>query len=311
MAKNRPRVSIGLPVFNGDEFLEKALDSIVAQTFSDFELIISDNASTDRTREICEAYAAKDHRIRYFRQKVNIGGGRNYNYVFEASVSEYFKWHAHDDFIAPQFLAECVKVLDANPFVVLCYSKFVDIDDQGNPLAHVSRNKAQSSKAYDRFFSLMSLDYGCEEVFGIIRTSILRKTKLIRNYTDSDRTLLCELALYGQFYEIPEVLFYHRMHRGSSVEVYPDWRARMEWFDPSFHGRIVFPHWAQCADYFKTIRRVPLGFRERTHCYFKMGCWLWYYGKGLAKDLLVALFRVFGLPLIGKLRPWNRGNFNA
>jgi hypothetical protein len=231
--------------------------------------------------------------------------------VFEGSVGEYFKWHAHDDLIAPQFLAECVEVLDANPSVVLCYSEFVNIDDQGNPLAHFSGNRAQSTKAWDRFFSLMSLDYRCEEVFGVIRASILRKTKLIRNYTDSDRTLLSELGLYGQFYEIPEELFYHREHIGSSVEVYPDWRARMEWFDPAFRGRVVFPHWKQCADYFKTIKRVPLGFSERTHCYFKMGRWLRYYGRGLAKDLLVALFRLFGLPLIGKLKLWNRRNLNA
>ena len=112
MLNNKPRVSIGMPVFNGENYLAEALDSLLTQTFSDFELIISDNASTDKTEEICRAYAVRDQRIRYFRNQENLGASRNYNRVFELSSGEYFKWAAHDDLCAPEFLGRCVDVLD-------------------------------------------------------------------------------------------------------------------------------------------------------------------------------------------------------
>src|SRR5436190_12174806 len=92
-----PIVSIGLPVFNGERYLRQALDSLLGQDFQDFELIISDNASTDRTAEICRAYVAKDRRIRYYRNESNIGSAPNYRRVFELARGEFFKWCSHDD----------------------------------------------------------------------------------------------------------------------------------------------------------------------------------------------------------------------
>src|SRR4051794_3298661 len=92
-----PKLSIGLPVYNGENFLAHAVDSILAQDFRDFELIISDNASTDRTAEICRGYAESDPRVRYVRFETNQGGSRNFCYVFELARGEYFKWAAHDD----------------------------------------------------------------------------------------------------------------------------------------------------------------------------------------------------------------------
>ena len=126
-----PRVSIGLPVYNGEKFIREAIDSIFSQTFEDFELIISDNGSTDRTQQICQAYAAQDLRIRYYRNKKNIGAARNYNLVFELASGEYFKWAAHDDLCAPEYLERCVEILDRDPDVVLCYPKTSIIDEHG------------------------------------------------------------------------------------------------------------------------------------------------------------------------------------
>jgi len=116
---HKPRVSIGLPVYNGENYLEEAIDSILAQTYKDFELIISDNASTDRTPDICQAYANKDPRIRYYRNEKNIGAAVNFNRVFELSSSEYFKWAAHDDIIAPDYISECIEILDNDDSIVL------------------------------------------------------------------------------------------------------------------------------------------------------------------------------------------------
>ena len=296
MNVHKPRVSLGMPVFNGEEFIKGALNSILTQTYSDFELIISDNASTDRTQETCEVYAAKDPRIRYYRQQVNIGAGKNFDYVFNVSSGEYFKWLTHDDLHAPEFLAKCVEVLDKEPSVVLCFSKIVNIDHHGVPLTTLSRNIGASPKAFKRFRSLTSMNHACEEIFGLIRVDILRKTKLMRNYTNSDRTLLSELGLYGRFYHVPEPLFYHRLHPGMSTQAHLDWRRRMAWFDPTFQGRIVFPHWMQCADYFKTITRVPMSLYERSRCYLEMGGWLVLYGRGLLKDLLVATAQLVRRP---------------
>ena len=101
MATDGPRVSIGLPVYNGDNYLAETLDSILAQTFTDFELIISDNGSTDRTEAICRRYAAQDHRVRYVRNPSNLGAARNYKRAFELARGEYFKWNGHDDPLAP------------------------------------------------------------------------------------------------------------------------------------------------------------------------------------------------------------------
>jgi glycosyltransferase involved in cell wall biosynthesis len=94
MTSKIPRVSIGLPVFNGEKYLAEALDSILSQTYRDFKLIISDNASTDRTEQICREYAAKDRRIRYYRNEKNIGAPKNFNRVFELSSGKYFRWDA-------------------------------------------------------------------------------------------------------------------------------------------------------------------------------------------------------------------------
>ena len=103
MNRRKSRVSIGMPVFNGEKYLRESIESILDQTYQNFELIISDNASTDRTQEICLEYARKDNRISYYRNDKNLGGPRNYNRVFELSSAEYFKWAAYDDVLAPEF----------------------------------------------------------------------------------------------------------------------------------------------------------------------------------------------------------------
>src|SRR3569833_191665 len=120
MGTQPPKVSIGLPVYNGENIFRETLDSILDQTFEDFELIISDNASTDHTEAICQSYVDRDKRVRYLRNPENIGASGNYTRVFEAASGENFKWAAHDDVCATTFLAECVNVLDRDPAIVLC-----------------------------------------------------------------------------------------------------------------------------------------------------------------------------------------------
>ena len=287
MQNANPRVSIGLAVYNGEPYLAQAIDSILGQTFTDFELILSDNASTDRTEEICKTYAAKDGRIRYYRNAKNIGGANNENQTFRLARGEYFRWAAHDDVCAPELIAKCVAVLDQDRSVVLCYSRVTEINEVGAQIKTISQKKGLSTKPYERFRDLASRDHNCESTYGLIRSNILGKTRLEQNYTDSDRTLLCELSLYGRFYEIPEPLFYKRYH---PKNMYKDWRARMAWFNPGLKGKTVFPYWMQFFDYLTTIQRVPLSWLDKTMCYAFMIYWLGINGKRMAKDLLVALF---------------------
>jgi glycosyltransferase involved in cell wall biosynthesis len=111
-------VSIGLPVFNGESFLGRALDSLLAQTFANFELIISDNASTDKTEEICKEYTARDSRIRYIRQASNLGGLENFNFVLREAHSKYFMWAAVDDQWDPAFIQSLLTALENEPTAV-------------------------------------------------------------------------------------------------------------------------------------------------------------------------------------------------
>src|SRR5680860_1035425 len=125
------KVSVGMPVYNGEKYVGAALECLLSQTLTDFELIISDNASTDRTESICRSYAARDSRVRYFRNEQNTGGTANFNRVLELASSEYFKWACHDDLHAPTYLEQCAGILDRNPSFVLCHSKTRHIDSNG------------------------------------------------------------------------------------------------------------------------------------------------------------------------------------
>ena len=126
-----PKLSIGIPVFNGQEFLPELLDSLLGQTFKDFEILICDNTSSDRTPQICREYERHDSRIHYIRNARNLGAIANFNRVFELSTAPLFKWAAHDDLCAATFLARCVDALDADPSAALAYSRVAVIDENG------------------------------------------------------------------------------------------------------------------------------------------------------------------------------------
>jgi glycosyltransferase involved in cell wall biosynthesis len=281
------RVSIGLPVYNGERYLEDALKSIREQTFTDYELIISDNGSTDRTEEICRRYASIDPRIRYYREDVNRGATWNYNRLLDLTTAPYFKWAAHDDMIAPSYLEKCVEVLDRDPSVVVSHSDDQDIDAEGHPDESFRRGSHLPSFVrgmYDqpslRFRRLMRDDHNVEQIFGVIRTDILKKTRLIQSYTDSDRTLLVELALYGKVHEVRERLFIHRHHPNTSVRANPvekGWHMRAAWFDPALRGRVLWSRWRQLGEYLRMIALGPLSLKERILCLF--WCAMFYRSK--------------------------------
>ena len=307
MSSNKPRVSIGMPVYNGEKFVRETLESILAQTFADFELIISDNASTDKTEKICREYAAGDRRIRYYRNAQNRGAAWNYNRVFELSSGEYFKWIAHDDLNAPDFIAKCVEVLDRDNSVVLCHSKVKIIDEQGNFLQTYNVNlNTDSPKPQERFHELLS-KHLCYQIFGVIRSCALKLTPLLGTYGHADGVLLVRLALLGRFHEIPEYLFFIRNHPQQasaqfmtnyqvftshhpqpSSSMLPDYHSYSVWWDSAKAGKILFPHWRIAREYWLSIWQAPISWYERICCCRSMSKQLRGTEHLLIEDLLIA-----------------------
>ena len=275
---NLPRVSIGLPVFNGERYLEETINSILNQTFTDFELVITDNASTDRTQEICLSYVNQDSRIHYHRNHKNLGAAPNYNLAFELASGEYFKWAAHDDLIAPDFLFRCVDALDQNPDVVLCYCKTTLIDGQGIPLHdYVPEPDTSVREPQKRFRNLLLTDtiWAGVLTFGLIRSGSIKQTAKIGSYPSSDEVFVAELTLHSHFYEIPEHLFFMRIHPEQSTQGNLTLeRDRVLWFDTSMGGKIVLPKWQYLAGYLSAIYNAPISKKEQMFCYAQLVRWI-------------------------------------
>ena len=255
-----PRVSIGVPVYNGERYIAETLDSLLAQTFEDFELIICDNASTDRTEHICRTYAERDARIRYVRNAENFGAARNYRRAFELSSGEYFRWANCDDLFAPEGLARCVEVLDREPSVVLTYPKTKLIDEQGGVISEYEDGlHLQSSKASERFALLFSKLSHVNVIYGLMRANVLRHTGLLRNFPEGDIPLVAELTLYGKFWEIPEFLFYRRFHPAASSSYQDDVSRTQEFFDPKTKGRMFLREWRHLWAHGHSVMRRTIG----------------------------------------------------
>jgi glycosyltransferase involved in cell wall biosynthesis len=267
MSNISPRVSIGLPVYNGEKYLKCAIDSILDQTFQDFELIVSDNASTDQTEAICREYIEHDLRIRYYRLPNNLGVIKNFNRVFELSKGELFRWATADDFIDPRLVEKCVKVLDAEPETVLCYPKTTIVNESGEMMSEYKDNMdlrfQQAKDRYRHFERNVGL---CNIHYGLIRSSIIRKTRLMGNFLWSDVVFLGELTLYGQFHEIPEPLFFRRFHpeASSSIET-PE--ELLKFYNLQGRKTIELGLWRHLIEKIKLVSRSPIEISGKASIY--------------------------------------------
>ncbi|MFH1755662.1 MAG: glycosyltransferase family 2 protein [Candidatus Latescibacterota bacterium] len=287
MRAAHPRVAIGLPVFNGEKYLAETLDSLLAQTYEEFDLIISDNASTDRTEEICRDYAAGDERICYYRNDDNRGAAWNYNRVFELAGGEYFKWAAHDDLLAPAYIERCIEVLDRDADVVLCYPKTRIIDENGEAKEDYEDNlHLDSAKPHMRFrHVLFDLTGECNAIFGLIRRETLCPTILIGNFHSSDMVLLAEMAMRGRFSEIAQRLFFRRDHPDTSVRLHHSKHDRTVWFDPQKTGHNPMLMWRWLYEFAKAVKRVPMNASDKSRCYALVGKWARVHHRMLRHEL--------------------------
>lgn len=263
-----PTVSIGLPVYNGERYLGPALESMLAQSFTDFELIISDNASTDATEGICRVYAARDPRIRYVRQARNMGAHYNHNHVFSLARGRYFKWAGHDDMLAPDFLLRCVEILHQEARMVLCATGVTTIDASGG----VMRQEAfcegfDAPRPHERLRSFFGRNYAYYIIYGLMRRAVLQRTGLHQSWYGSDRALLTEMSLYGGFYSIKERLLLIREHPHRSAYV----ADKITWFTPQLHDCFLPEYWQRIANSIRMVRQLPVSSQERYLCLLAFG----------------------------------------
>jgi glycosyltransferase involved in cell wall biosynthesis len=262
-----PPLTIGLPVYNGQNYVSESLDSLLAQTYQDFELIISDNASVDDTEEICREYAARDSRIRYVRQPVNIGAAPNHNYLVHAARGRLFRWAAHDDLYAPKLVERCIEALEDRVELVLAQASMAIVDDRGNTLeVYDYRLATDSPRASERFRSLM-FTHGGDDLYGVIRTDILRTIAPHDSYHNAGRKLVAEMSLYGPFSQVPEIMFFRREHPGRGDNLGSIQQVCTN-LDPRRKDHSTARLMAEMlAAYPVAIRRAPLSAVERRRCY--------------------------------------------
>jgi glycosyltransferase involved in cell wall biosynthesis len=241
-----PRLSIGLPVYNGEEYLAESLDALLGQTYTDFELIISDNASTDGTAEICRRY-------------------------------ELFKWASNDDLYARDLVERCVDALDKYPDVVLAHSWTAKVDGSGNVTeAFEYPLTTASPRAPERFRSIL-FDSGGDDDYGIVRIDVLRRTAMKESYHHADHTIIAELGLHGPFYQVPDWLYFRRDHPERAERACPTMRSRCVNMDPRRANRLRHPavrlYGEYIWGYIAAIRHAPLSPADRRECYRYLAEW--------------------------------------
>lgn len=284
MARN-PVVSICLPVYNGERHVGDAIRSILTQTFEDIELIISDNASTDGTLEICHAAAAKDSRVRYSRAEVNRGLAWNYNQSFALATGRYLLWVAHDDMIAPDHIKRCVEVLQQDSAAVLCFTNAEYIGLNGDLVRRLELANPGASETRSERFRQILWDLRCDPICGLMKVEFLKRTRLYGAYADSDRVLLAELALQGRFRHLPDYLFSRRIHALQTTTKYVDRWDRTLIFDPGKAGRAICPWWTEAIALLTAIGRARPHWEERTTCYKYLYWWCLAHRGFLALDV--------------------------
>lgn len=280
----KPKVSIASPVYNGERYLAKALDSVLAQTFGDFELIVTDNASTDATEQICREYAARDPRVRYVRNDHNVGVVANFNLGIELSRGEYFRWHCYDDLMAPRCLEACLGEMEADKTLAVTQCATELIDENGCHVEMFDREwQLDAPEAHVRFWSMLWTR--CfPPIFGLMRSDLVRKTHMFRPYVGADRYFLAELLLLGGLKYVPECLFSIRVHpqayrvRGNNPEV------RRHWYTPGARRLPAFMQMPMTAWAFLTTAiYAPVNWADKLRCLGHVGGWTLEQMLGIAR----------------------------
>lgn len=297
---SRVKLSIGMPVRDNVKFIREAVTSLLTQDFSDFELIVSDNGSTDGTSDILVGFAKADGRIRYVRQNANQGASWNFDETFRLRTAgvPYFKWAAGDDAHAPGYLRATLDLLDGDPTSVLAHARTIDIDPDGVEIEERGwTTKGELHDVAKRFGSFLHR-HEAYQGFGVIRTPVMAQTQLLAPYSDSDLTLLAQISLHGRMVNVDQPLFYRRIHEGQSTSTHTTRRGRNAWFDPKRSGEwFAFPAWRMARDLTSAVMRAPLSAQDRRRCMSLLPRWAWDTRLQLANDVVST-----GLGTVGAIR---------
>ncbi len=261
-----PRISIGIPAYNSATTISASIESLLGQTFGDFELIVSDNASTDSTRAVVERLAQQDRRIRYVRQPENIGANRNYSYVAQVARGEYFKWASSSDLCAPDFLEKCLKSLEQNADADAVLAAPRTRLFAGNPAD--ATNYAHDIEILDstpvaRLKKLTSSLQLNNALNGLIRMSALNRTRLIDPYYRADEVLIGQLAMLGKIILVDEYLYYRRMEIATATALQDPVAWRKHHY-PKLSARVLFQTWKRYTGWLRACMRTPMSFSERA-----------------------------------------------
>jgi len=251
------RVSVGMPAYNAEQWIGSAIESILGQSLSELELIISDNGSTDRTVAVCERYVASDDRVRLIRNERNLGAAANYNRTFREATAPLFKWASANDLCHPEFLSACVRVLDERPDVVLVYPStviFSDDPEQGELYREgIDLDDDDPVRRFLRFYGGVGLNNAMN---GVIRAAALKRVPLHKPYLGSDLVTTAALTLHGKFVKLPEPYFYRRMNAASATKLRGE-EATLAHFDPDGSRLMVFQLWRKQYEYLGAALRGP------------------------------------------------------
>ena len=259
-----PSTTVGLPVYNGEPFLKAAVDGILSQSLGDFVLLISDNASTDGTQEICEEYARRDARVRYLRQDMNRGAAWNLNSLADMATTPYFMWHAADDIAERGLLESCVSRLNDSPVAVLAFTEADVIDQHGNVMPCPAEPRGTGAVSVAQRFAacLEPFPYSENVFYGMMRTAVLQHTRRHGLFGGGDRALSAELSLYGPFLRIPEVLFHRRANLKNASE------AETQTYNTGGQARsLTQREWRILWHNVGSVARAPLASADRRGLY--------------------------------------------
>ena len=279
-----PIVSIGVPVYNAEKYLRAALDSVLAQTFRDFEVVISDNGSTDSTLEICREYAARDPRVRYVHIDVNRGLIWNHLRVQDLARGRFFMFGPQDDWFAPEYVERCVTALESDPGVAYVFSEAVLVDESGAMIGReITRQRLSDPSPSTRFWDVLVVKGGINP-YGMTRLA-LRTPAPWKPVPRVERIVLAEFALWGRFDLLPGDLYFRRVHPDQFTTNRKSRRLESTGLDPS-RGRgwrssvpVLLAEYVLA--YAQAVLRAPLSTRERIRGLAVIGCWVVSHVPGL------------------------------
>lgn len=271
----RPRVCIAMPVRNAQRYLARTIESILAQTFSDLELVICDNASTDATEPICNDFVRRDKRVIYTRlpQTISTADNRRRAYRLGAG-SQYFKWAMSGEHLPATFIQRCVETLDHDPTAVLAFAhtRLLDRQHQSGQQDY-TRLATDSHSPTQRFAAIALGDHAVGgQLLGLFRRAAVELIPAPANHADAERVFLARLALVGRFVQVPQVLLLANDPSGSSFH------GRARRFPRNRHvptvtpplmehpAQIDFPQWRLMLEYLCSIQYGWLNLRQRAAC---------------------------------------------